>query len=143
MGPSHRTKMAAYPKRELDDHQRHPIPLTLDRATRQHYIKSALARHPRDPIEGKAAQIPKLTLHFPSPQRRKADKRKADLKRKARTTSEPLRGSDANGENACISLVLERCTPRRIKHNRRSTFVEKFLVQWDPKADCNLQEAQT
>ena len=32
--------------------------------------------------------------------------------------------------------------PRRIKHNKRSTFVEEFLGQWDPK-DCTLQEAQT
>jgi hypothetical protein len=42
---------------------------------------------------------------------------------------------------ASISLVLARCTPRRIKHNKRSTYVEEFLVQWDPK-DCTLQEAQ-
>ncbi len=38
--------------------------------------------------------------------------------------------------------MLERCTPRRIKHNRRSTYVEEFLVQWDPE-ECTLQEAQT
>jgi len=111
-------------------------------ATRQHYIKSALTRHPRNPTERNAVPIAKLILHFPSPRRRKADKRKADLKRKARTTIEPLRGSDANGENAGVNLVLERCTPRRIKHNRRSTFVEEFLVQWDPE-DCTLQETQT
>ena len=37
--------------------------------------------------------------------------------------------------------MLERCTPRRIKHNRRSNYVEEFLVQWDPE-ECTLQEAQ-
>jgi len=42
---------------------------------------------------------------------------------------------------ASISLVLARCTPRRIKHNKRSTYVEEFLVQWDPE-DFTLQEAQ-
>ena len=73
-----------------------PSPLTLDRATRQHSIKSALIRHPGDP-EGNAAQILQLTLHIPSPRRRKADTRKAGLKRKAFNAREPLRGSDANG----------------------------------------------
>jgi hypothetical protein len=58
-----------------------PSSLALDRATRQHSIKSALTRHPRDTTEKNAVQIPKLTLHFPSPRRRKVDKRRADLKR--------------------------------------------------------------
>jgi len=88
-----------------------PSPLTLDRATRQHSIKSALTRHPRDPTKGKAVPTSKITLHFSSPRRRKVDRRKADLKRKARATTEPLRGSDGNGDNAGINLVLERCTP--------------------------------
>jgi len=119
-----------------------PFPLALDRATRHSSIHSALARLPRDPTEGHAGHPPTITLRLPPPRRRKADKRKADLKRKALITREPLRGSDANGENAEISLILEKCTPRRIKHNRRSTYVEDFPVQWDPE-DCTLQEAQT
>jgi hypothetical protein len=109
-------------------------------ATRQHSVKSALTLPPRDTTEKNHVQIPKLTLHFPSPRRRRADKRKDDLKCKALTTREPLRGSDASGENSCINLVLERCTPRSIKHNKSSTYVEEFLVQWDPE-DCTLQEA--
>ena len=118
-----------------------PSPLTLDRATRQHSIKSAISIPPRDTTETNAVQTTKLILHFPSPRRRRSDKRKADLKRKALTTREPLRGSDANGENAGISLILERCTPRRITHNKNSTYVEEFLVQWDPEY-CTLHEAQ-
>ena len=55
---------------------------------------------------------------------------------------EPLRGSDANEENAGITLVLARCTPRRINQANRSTYVEEFLVQWDPE-ECTLQDAQT
>jgi hypothetical protein len=65
---------------------------------------------------------------------------KANLKRKLIITIEPLRGSDASGETVSISLVLAKCTPHRIKHNRRSTYVEEFLVQWDPE-ECTLREA--
>jgi len=31
--------------------------------------------------------------------------------------------------------------PCRIKHNKRSTFVEELLVQWEPE-ECTLQEAR-
>ena len=53
-----------------------PSPMTLDRATQQHSLQSALARHPRDLIEGKAVHPPKLTLHFPTPRKRRADRKK-------------------------------------------------------------------
>ncbi len=52
-----------------------------------------------------------------------------------------LRGSDGNGDNAGISMVLERCPPRRISQNQKTTFVEEFMVRWDPE-DCFLQEAK-
>ena len=118
-----------------------PSPLALDRATRQQSITSAFTGTTRNPNEGHMAPPAKITLHFPTPRQRRVDKRKADLKRKAITTIEPLRGSDANGENAGISLILARSTPRRIKHNKRSTYVEEFIVQWDPE-DCTLHEDQ-
>ncbi len=118
-----------------------PSPLTLDRTTRQQSITSAFNGTSRAPNEGHTAQAAKITLHFPTPRQRRADKRKANLKRKATTTIEPLRDSDANGENADISLILARSTPCRIKHNRRSTYVEKFLIQWDPEK-CTIQDAQ-
>jgi hypothetical protein len=45
------------------------------------------------------------------------------------TSREPLKGSDADGAHAGISLVLEKCPPpRRIKHGTKSTYVEEFLV---------------
>jgi hypothetical protein len=36
---------------------------------------------------------------------------------------------------------MDRCTLRHIRHNRRSTYLEEFLVQWDLD-DCTLQEVQ-
>ena len=66
---------------------------------------------------------------------------RSDLKRKVITTIEPLRGSNANEENTGISLILGRSTPRRIKHNLQFTYVEEFIVRWDPE-DCTLEEAQ-
>jgi hypothetical protein len=116
-------------------------PIAIYRATLQSSATGAFTGTPHNPTGGQLAQRTKITLHFPAPRQRKADKRKADLKRKLRTTIEPLRGSDANGETTSISLALARCTTRRIKHNRRSTYVEEFLVKWDP-VDCTLQEAQ-
>jgi len=128
--------MEAEPGGGLDNHPEHPSPLAL-----QESIPGAFTCKPQAPIWGQPVPQIKITLHFPTPRQRKADKRRANLKRNALTTIEPLRGSDANGETASISLVLARCTPRRIKHHMRSTYVEKFLVHWDPE-DWTLQEAQ-
>ena len=103
--------------------------MALAKATLQHSIKSAFDRPPPANDSGHTGPTPKFTLHFPSPRRRRSVKRKQDLKRKALITCEPLRGSDADGENAGITLILERCNPRRIKQTTRSTYVEEFLVQ--------------
>jgi hypothetical protein len=32
---------------------------------------------------------------------------------------------------------MEKCPPRCIKHGTKSTYVEEFLVQWDPE-ECTL-----
>jgi len=88
-----------------------PSPLTLDKATLHHSIRSAALTQARTPIEGARGPPPNIILRFPSSRQRRCDKRKADLKRKAQITREPLRGSDANGANACINVVLERCPP--------------------------------
>jgi hypothetical protein len=119
-----------------------PSPMALARATLQHSIRSHNERPPTPQGGEHPDPPPKITLHFPSPRRRRSEKRKQDLKRKALTTREPLRGSDANGENAGITLVLARCAPRHIKQDKLSTYVEEFLVRWDPE-ECTLQEAQT
>jgi len=116
-----------------------PSPLALDRATRPQSRTSALNSKTRTPNEGQQVHRAKITLHFPTPCQRRADKRRSDLKRKAITTIEPLRGSDTNGENVGISLILGRSTPRRIKHNLQSTYVEEFIVRWDPE-DCTVEE---
>ena len=100
-----------------------PSPMALDRATRQQSIISTFNGTTRTPNEGHMAQPAKITLYFPTPRQRRSNKRKADLKRKAITTIEPLRGSDAIGENAGISLILARSTPRRIRH-KWSTYME-------------------
>jgi len=107
-------------------------PLALDRATRQQSITSAFNSKTCTSNEGQQVHPAKITLHFPTPRQRRADKKRSDLKRKATTTIEPLLGSDANGENAGISLILGRSAPRRIKHNLQSAYVEEFIVRWDP-----------
>ncbi len=61
-------------------------------------------------------------------------------KRKIHTTVEPLRGSDAPWDTAAIHHILARSEPRRIKHGRRSTWIEEFLVRWEPET-CTFEEA--
>ncbi len=63
-------------------------------------------------------------LHLLTPRQWRSNKRKADLKRKATVTREPIRDNDTNGDNAGISKVLERYPPRRITQNKKTTFVE-------------------
>jgi len=97
---------------------------------------------PEGPHRGKGGTPIQTHTPLSIPPKRRADRRKAYLKRKVLTTRDPLRCNDPNGETTGIGLVLERYTPPRIKHNRRSIYVEELLVQWDPE-DCALQEAQT
>jgi hypothetical protein len=52
---------------------------------------------------------------------------------------EPLRGSDARGDTAAIHHILARSEPIRIKHDRRHTCVEEFLVRWEPET-CTFGE---
>jgi len=56
------------------------------------------------------------------------------------TTAEPLRGSDVPGDKANIQYILARCEPRRVRHGRRSIWVEEFLVQWGPE-NCTFGDA--
>ena len=81
-----------------------------------------------------------MILHF-KPRRKKGFKRNTASKRKPTLIIEPLRGSDAPGGNASILSVMARTEPRKVKHNRRFTYVEEFLVQWGPKI-YTLEEAQ-
>jgi len=63
----------------------------------------------------------------------RASKRGPANKRKAPQTIALIRGSDAPGGNASIHRVLARSEPRRVRHNRRSTYVDEFMVQWGPE----------
>jgi hypothetical protein len=82
----------------------------------------------------------RIVLHFKT-RREKRSQRDPASKRKIAPTIEPLRGSNAPGENASILSVLARAEPRKVKNNRRFTCVEEFLVQWGPEI-CTLVEAQ-
>jgi len=37
------------------------------------------------------------------------------------------------GDEATVQQVLAHSKPRRLRHGRRSTWVEEFLVQWGPE----------
>jgi len=82
---------------------------------------------------------PLLTLHFTTRSKQRAFKRGPTKKRKAPQTIAPIEGSDSPGGNVSIERVLVRSEPRRVRHNRRFTYVEEFLVQWGPEK-CTLTE---
>ena len=116
-----------------------PSPLTLSRASRQPTITEALRNIPPLPSPP-TREGTRIALHFHK--RRKKGHTHTQLpKRKHTLTTEPLSENDAPGGNASILRVLARAEPRRVKHNRRFTSVEEFLVQWGPE-NCTLEEAQ-
>jgi hypothetical protein len=89
-------------------------------------------------MNGEAA--PRLVMHFMPRGKKGAFNRGPTNKRKAPQTIAPIKVSDAPGGNASIQKVLARSEPRRIRHIRRSTYVEEFLVQWGPEK-CTPAEA--
>ena len=50
------------------------------------------------------------------------------------------KGSDAPGDKASIRHILACTELRCVRHGRRSTWVEEFLVQWGPE-HCTFGEA--
>ena len=117
-----------------------PCPLILARVTRQPTIVEAF-RHTPPPQPHKTGDTtPRLEMHFRTRGKQWPSKRGPANKRKVPQTIAPLRGSDAPKGSASIQKILVRSNPRRIKHNRRSTYVEEFLVQWGPE-QCTLAEA--
>ena len=109
-------------------------------ASRQPTITEALGNIPSLTAQSTDKEGTRIVLHF-KPRRKKGSQRNPASKRKPTPIIEPLRGSDAPDENASILSVLARAEPRKVKHNRRFTYVEEFLVQWGPKI-CTLDEAQ-
>jgi hypothetical protein len=104
-----------------------PSPLEVSISSRQPNITDALRNIPPPTSQPTYAGDTRIVLHFKS-RRKKGSKRDPASKRKPVPIIEPLRGSDALGGNASILSVLARAEPRKIKHNRRFTCVEEFLV---------------
>ena len=97
----------------------------VDNATKQLSIRRALLRASRAHPQGGPGRPARITLHIrPS---------RSGHKRKTRPTVEPLRGNDAPGNKATIHSILARSEPMRIKHGRRSAWVDEFLVRWEPE----------
>ena len=96
----------------------------------------ARALPPEDPA--RAARL--LVLHFPSKGKARTTHKRAGLKRKTYNTDEYLRSNDAQRDEVAIHFMLVRFNPIRIRHGRRSTWVDKFLVRWEPET-CIFGEA--
>jgi hypothetical protein len=115
-----------------------PSPLTVSMASRQLSIEETLRRiPPSHPIERGGTR---LVLSFKTRNKKGATNQGSASKRKTASTIEPFQGSDAPGGNSTIQCVLARAEPKKVKHNRRYIYVEKFLVQWGPER-CTLDEA--
>jgi hypothetical protein len=109
-----------------------PSPLVVDNASKQLSIRRALLRAARAHLIGRPAQAAKITLYIPN--------NRPGHKRKTRNTVKPLRGSDAPGDKATIHHIIARSEPGRIKHGRRSTWVNEFLERWEQE-ECTFGEA--
>jgi len=102
-----------------------PSPLVVDATSKQLSMQRALLRASRSHPQEDPLRSTKRTLHIPSS--------RLGHNKNIHTTVEPLRGSDAPGDKADKHHRLDRSKVRRIIHGRRSTWVEKFLVRWEPE----------
>jgi len=109
-----------------------PSPLVVDNVSKQLSIRRAFLRASRAHPQGGPGRPARITLHI-RPNR-------SGHKWKTHPTVEPLRGSDALGDKAAIHQIVARSEPMRIKHGRRSTWVDEFQVRWNPK-ECTFGEA--
>ena len=117
-----------------------PSPLVVDMATKQLSIESSLERRATSHAIAHGTHRTRLFVNFPAKGKAKAPRRQTSSKRGRPTTIEPLRSSDAPGYKASIQQIMARSEPRRIRHGRRSTWVEEFLVRWAPE-HCTFGEA--
>ena len=109
-----------------------PTPQAVSLASSQPTISEAFSHILPPTSQPPEREGTRIFLHF-KPRKTKGAKRSQASKRKPPPTIEPLRGSDAPGGNASIISVLARTDPRKVKHNRRFTYVEDFLVQRGPE----------
>jgi len=117
-----------------------PSPLAVDIATKQLSIEIYLSKRAAALADANNINRTCILLHFPARGKARTPRRQAGAKRVRSTTIEPLKGSDAPGDKAPIQQMLVCSEPRRVKHNRRSTWVEDFFVQWGPE-HCIFGEA--
>jgi len=115
-------------------------PVAVNRATKQLSIERALAQRADIRTDATATHGTRIVMSFTTKGKSGAPLLRATYKRRRATTIEPLRGSDAPGDKAFIRQVLDRSKPRRVRHGRRSTWVEEFLVQWGPE-HCTFGKA--
>ena len=115
-----------------------PSPLAVDMAAKQLSIERSLARRATTHAIATGTRHTRIFLNFPA--KEQGPPRQTCSKCGRPTTIEPLKGSDAPGDKASIQQILARNEPRRVRHNRRSTWVEEFLVQWGPE-HCTFGEA--
>jgi len=117
--------MALHHGKRLGYTPRQTVPLVVDNVSKQLSIRRALLRATRAHPQGGPARPTRATLHIrPS---------RSGHKRKTHPTVEPLWGSDAPGDKAAIHHILARSKPVRIKHGHRSTWVDEFLIRWEPE----------
>jgi hypothetical protein len=114
-----------------------PSPHAISKASRQPTMMEALGNIPPPTAQSTDREGTRIVLRHFKPRRKKGFKRNPASKRKPTPTIEPLRGSDAPGGNASILSILARAEQRKVKHNRRFTYVEELLVQWGPEI-CTL-----
>jgi len=114
--------------------------LVVDRATKQLSIERSLSQRDATHVVVRDSQSTCIRLNFPTRGKTGAPRRRAITKRRRAIIIEPLRGSDAPGNKSTIQQMLARSKPRRVRHGRRSTWVEEFLVQWGPEY-CTFRDA--
>ncbi len=117
-----------------------PSPLAVDMASKQLSIERALAQRAFTRADASTTHNARIVLNFPTRGKSGAPRRRVTYKRGRATTIETLRGSDAPGDKASTQQVLARSEPRRVRHGRRSTWVEEFLIQWGLE-HCTFGEA--
>jgi len=116
-----------------------PSPLEIDNATKQLSIESSLAKRAAALAVANNTIHSRIILHFPNKGKTNTPRGQTGAKRIRSTIVEPLRGSDAPGDKASTQQILARSAPRRVRHPRRSTWVEEFMVQWGPE-HCTFGE---
>jgi len=114
--------------------------MVVDIATKQLSIECALSQWAASRATSRGTQHARIMLNFPSKEKTGTSHRRKSNKRRRPTTIELLKGSDAPGDKATIQRILARSGPRRVRHGRRKSWVEEFLVRWVPEY-CTFGDA--